>query len=341
MQRGVIDSAKAMIFQTFSEKLDASNSTFLIADLGCSTGPNTFIAMQNIIDAIILKYQFPTQQTHNNPAKKSAPEFHVFFNDHVDNDFNTLFKNLPASRIYSAAGVPGSFYNPLFPAASLHVAHCSYALQWLSKIPPGIGERGSPAWNKGKIYCAGNEEGVTKAYFGQFQADMDAFLKARAQELVEGGLVVIQMPGVPDCTVLPSQTGGGLNLEFLGESLADMVNMGVISEEKMDSFNFPLYMPSSKEVETVVEINKCFTIEKICTLSNPVNSKSGPLIVEKTSASIRSIMENLMRDHFGSENMDPLFHLFAQKLQKNQLLYENAIRKDVFLFVLLKRKGNF
>ncbi|KAG5552092.1 hypothetical protein RHGRI_010247 [Rhododendron griersonianum] len=326
MQRGVIDSAKAMIFQTFSEKLDiehfssprfnASNSTFRIADLGCSTGPNTFIAVQNIIDAIMLKYQFPTQQTHNNPTKNTAPEFHVFFNDHVDNDFNTLFKNLPASRLYSAAGVPGSFYNPLFPAASLHVAHCSYALQWLSRIPPGISEEGSPAWNKGKIYCAGNEEGVTKAYFGQFQADMDAFLKARAQELVVGGLVVIQIPGVPDCA-------------------------GVISEEKMDSFNFPLYMPSSKEVETVVEMNKCFTIEKTCTLSNPVNSKSGPLVVEKTSASIRSIMENLMRDHFGSENMDQLFHLFAQKLQKNQLLYENAIRKDVYLFVLLKRKGNF
>lgn len=116
---------------------------------------------------------------------------------------------------------------------------------------------------------------------------------------------------------------------------------GVISQEQRDSFNFPLYIPSTKEMETVAEMNKCFTMEKICVLSHPFNSKSGPLDVKKTCADIRAIMENLMRDHFGSENMDLLFHIFSQKLQENQVLYENTIRKDVYLLALLKRKGNF
>lgn len=227
MQRGVIDGAKAMIFQTFPEKLNIttppfnSSNRFRIADFGCSTGPNTFLAMQNIIDAVMLKYQ----STQQNIPTNTIPEFHVFFNDQVDNDFNTLFATLPPNRLYFAAGVPGSFHNQLFPRASLHIAHCSYALQWLSKIPPGITDKGSPAWNKDKIYCAGNDKEVINAYFGQFKADLNAFLIARAQELVEGGLVVIQLPGVPDCNVLPSDTGAGLNLELLGESLADMVNM--------------------------------------------------------------------------------------------------------------------
>ncbi|KAI8558669.1 hypothetical protein RHMOL_Rhmol04G0114700 [Rhododendron molle] len=201
MQRGVIDGAKGMIFQTIPENIDIHSppsnpsNAFWIADFGSSTGPNTFVAMQNIIDAVMLK----NQSTDQTDPTSTTPEFQVFFNDYIDNDFNTLFKTLPPNRLYFAAGVPGSFHNQLFPRASLHIAHCSYALHWLSRIPPGVTDRGSPAWNKDKIYCAGNKKEVTEAYFGQFQEDMDAFLEARAQELVEGGLVVIQIPGVPDC----------------------------------------------------------------------------------------------------------------------------------------------
>lgn len=340
-QRGVIDGAKGMIFQTIPENIDIHSppfnpsNAFRIANFGCSTGPNTFVAMQNIIDAVMLK----NQSTEQTGPKSTTPEFQVFFNDHVDNDFNTLFKTLPPNRLYFAAGVPGSFHNQLFPRASLHIAHCSYALHWLSRIPPGVTDRGSPAWNKDKIYCAGNKKEVTEAYFGQFQADMDAFLEARAQELVEGGLVVIQIPGVPDRKVLPSDTIPGLDNELLGESLDDMIKMGVISQEQRDSFNVPAYHPSINEMETVVEMNKRFTIAKICTLLHPWITKF--VNVEKLITDMRAVMENLLRDHFGSENMDLLFHLFAQKLQKNRLLYESTPRKDVPLFVLLKRKGNF
>ncbi|KAE9456028.1 hypothetical protein C3L33_12075, partial [Rhododendron williamsianum] len=158
-------------------------------------------------------------------------------------------------------------------------------------------------------------ERVTKAYFAQFKADMDAFLKARAQELVEGGLVVVQIPGVPNSN-------------------------GVITEEKVDSFNLPLYLPSIEEVKMVVEMDKCFTIEKICSLSHPSNYDSRPLDIERTCADIRAIKENLMQDHFGSENMDQLFHLFGQNLQKNRLLYDKVVRQDVYHFALLKRKGD-
>lgn len=221
MQRGVVEGSKGVIFETIPEKLDINlPKTFRVADFGCSTGPNTLFAMKNIIEAVMLKYQSSSTQS------KTTPEFLVFFNDHVDNDFNTLFNTLPPSRPYFAVGVPGSFHCQLLPKGSLHVAHSSYSLQWLSRVPPEVtDDKGSPARNKGKIYCAGNEKEVTKAYFGQFKADIDGFLKGRAQELVEGGLVVVQIPGVPSSKVLPSQIGGGLTIEFLGDSLADMVKM--------------------------------------------------------------------------------------------------------------------
>jgi len=107
-QRGVIDAAKELITESIAEKLDATNfvlsTTFRIADLGCSTGPNTFFAVQNIIEAVQLKYK--CQELHS-----QLPEFQVFFNDHVSNDFNTLFASLPLDRQYYAAAVAGSFYN--------------------------------------------------------------------------------------------------------------------------------------------------------------------------------------------------------------------------------------
>ncbi|KAK7846216.1 putative s-adenosylmethionine-dependent methyltransferase, partial [Quercus suber] len=70
--RGAIAAAKALINEAIAEKLDiknfSSSNTFRVTDLGCSIGPNTFLAVQNIIDAVELKYQ---SQGHN------APEFQV------------------------------------------------------------------------------------------------------------------------------------------------------------------------------------------------------------------------------------------------------------------------
>jgi len=94
-QRGVIDAAKEPITKSVAEKLDATNfvssTTFRIEDLGCSTGPNTFFAVQNIIEAEWLKYE--CQELHS-----QLPEFQVFFNDHVSNDFNTLFASVLPDR---------------------------------------------------------------------------------------------------------------------------------------------------------------------------------------------------------------------------------------------------
>ncbi|XP_059664906.1 loganic acid O-methyltransferase-like [Cornus florida] len=258
-QKGVVDAARDVIFQVVAEKLDLGNpcfdssNPFRIADLGCSTGPNTFFAMQNVVEAVKLKYQSIPQ---------TSPEFLVFFNDHTDNDFNVLFRSLPhntgASPGYFAAGVPGSL---LFPKNTFHFLHSSYALQWLSKVPKEVLDRDSPAWNKGKIHYTGSDEHVTKAFFGQFQKDMDGFLKARAQEMVGGGLMLIQLPGIRNGGLF-SQTGAGMIHFILGSCLVEMAKMGYTTEEKVDTFNVPQYHPLIEDLEMVVDMNKCFTIEK-------------------------------------------------------------------------------
>lgn len=149
-------------------------------------------------------------------------QFQVFFNDHVSNDFNTLFASLPLNRQYFAAGVSRSFYDQLFPSSSIHFAHSSYSLQWLSKVPEELLDEHSPAWNKGRIHYTGASDEVVNAYAAQFVKDMGIFLNARAQEIVQGGMMVLIIPGIPD-EVHHSELPAGILFNFLGSSLADMV----------------------------------------------------------------------------------------------------------------------
>lgn len=185
-------------------------TTFNIVDMGCSVGPNTFYAVQNIIQNII------------HSSQQIAPDFQVFFNDHVSNDFNTLFASLPSDRHYYAAGVPGSFHSRLFPKSSIHIVHSSYALQWLSKVPQSVVDRNSPAWNKGRVHYTNAPDEVHEAYSIQFMEDMSVFLSARDKEIVKGGLMVIVMPGVPD-RVTHLQGAFGFTYYLLDLTLADLV----------------------------------------------------------------------------------------------------------------------
>ena len=167
----------------------SSSNTFRICDLGCSIGPNTFLVVKNIIDAVELKCQ--------GYKKNYLPEFQVFFNDQASNDFNHLFASLPLERQYFAAAVPGSFHGRLFPRASLHFFYSSYALQWLSSVPRELLDKSSPAWNKGRIHYSSSSDEVVKAYEAHFAKDMDNFLNARAQEIVHGGLMALIFPCRP------------------------------------------------------------------------------------------------------------------------------------------------
>lgn len=196
-------------------EVQKQSQVFSIADLGCSVGPNTFSCVKTIIEAVQHKYN-----SHGPDAK--IPEFHVFFNDYVENDFNTLFKALPSDRPYMAAGVPGSFRGRLFPKSSLNVMHSAFALHWLTKVPQEVKEKDSTAWNKGKITYVRSSTAVIKAFQAQFHGEMKDFLKARSEELAPGGLLVIVMPCRPEGT-LPSETTTIHIFECLGDALEDMV----------------------------------------------------------------------------------------------------------------------
>lgn len=99
---------------------------FVIADLGCSNGPNTLLAASIIIDVVLERCR---EDNHH-----KAPQFQVFLNDLYGNDFNAIFQSLP--NFYAnfkkekgenfscfVSATPGSFYGRLFQDGSLHLVH--------------------------------------------------------------------------------------------------------------------------------------------------------------------------------------------------------------------------
>lgn len=109
-----------------------------IADLGCSSGPNTLSIIKDIIETV---------ESASSSNLCPVQEFRVYLNDLPTNDFNSVFKSLPdffrelkketATRCpydLFIAGYPGSFYGRLFPNNCLHFVYSSYSLHWLSKV---------------------------------------------------------------------------------------------------------------------------------------------------------------------------------------------------------------
>ncbi|PNY04696.1 putative S-adenosylmethionine-dependent methyltransferase at5g37990, partial [Trifolium pratense] len=332
VQRVGIEAAKSLIQKAIATKFDTNtNSTYsrkqiCIADLGCSTGPNTFIAIQCIIEAIELQYK---------SKGLTIPDFQVFFNDHISNDFNTLFKNFPSNRNYFASGVPGSFYGRLFPKESINVFHSSASLSWISKVPKEITDRSSAAWNKGRIHYTNAPKEVVDAYANQYQKDMEIFLHARAEELVGNGLMALQIPAANDVT-FHSEFYWGKKFELLGTCLVDMAKEGKVEEEKVDTFNLPIFFSPLKDLIKILESNDDFIIEQMETID--AKSHFIPVNAQMFASLHRAALEGVIENHFGDEILDELFDRYTKKVMEIPAMLDMQNLNVVALFVLLRRK---
>ncbi|XP_059293378.1 loganic acid O-methyltransferase-like [Lycium ferocissimum] len=341
-QKQLVGHSKKLIDELIDQQLDVGINPhfdpcnpFRIADFGCSIGRNTYLAAQNIIEAVEQKYK-PNEEDQENP--QLVPEFLVFFNDLVQNDFNTLFNYIDSNKPnYFIAGVPGSFHGRVFPKAFLHFAHSSTALLYLSRIPEKVMDRKSAAWNKGRIHysCSGAAKEVEAAYSNQFRKDIESFLDARAEELVPGGLMVIITLGLLE-GVLPSECAMGVAFSILGSCLHDMASMGTVSEEKLDSFNLPYYYTSQMELETLIKAHGCFDIARFEKLPSPLRQVVHD--VQTVVLSIRVVTEALFEQHFGKDITEELFRRCAEKFESHPVIYDDKYRTEASYFVFLKRK---
>ncbi|CAA7030314.1 unnamed protein product [Microthlaspi erraticum] len=307
--------------------LNLISKRFNVADFGCASGPNTFVAVQNVIDAVEDKYRY---ETGNNLPDNF--EFQVFFNDYNKNDFNTLFQGLSPERSYYSAGVPCSFFERVLPKKSFHIGMINYAFHFMSKIPKGITDRDSPLWNK-DMHCTGFNEAVKKAYLDQYSVDIKNLLDARAEELIPGGLFLIFGSCLRD-GVKMSETFKGVGMDCIGASFNDLAQQGLIEQDKVDSFNTPLYIAEEGELRQIIKENGKFTIEAFEDIIHP--NGEFPLDPKSLVASSKAIFGAFLSAQFGVDVMRKAFELVEVKAREEFSRFKNAKPGMQYLIVLRK-----
>ncbi|WMV48208.1 hypothetical protein MTR67_041593 [Solanum verrucosum] len=314
VQRKVILMTKPITDQAISDLYcSLFPETLCIADLGCSSGANTFLVVSELVKIVEKE-----RKKHN----LQSPEYYFRFNDLPGNDFNAIFRSLGEfeqnlkKQIGEGlgpcffSGVAGSFYTRLFPSKSLHFVHSSYSLMWLSQVPNLIEK------NKGNIYMASlSPPSVIKAYYKQYQKDFSIFLKYRSEELMKGGKMVLTFLGRESED--PSSKECCYIWELLSMALNELVLEGLIEEEKVDSFNIPQYTPSQGEVKSIVEKEGSFTIKKLETTRVHWNNASNNIENinndgYNVSRCMRAVAEPLLVSQFDPKLIDLVFQKYEE-----------------------------
>eukprot|EP00253_Pinus_taeda_P027788 PITA_27788 len=349
------------IYQNVKSLIKAVDGVFHIAEFGCATGMNTLLTADTIVTAV--KSIFIRHCV-------DVLEFQVHFVDLSYNDFNTLFRTLPpfrgaleivsgdgrtglptttttmhsevkppATRCYFASTVSGSHYRRLFPWQTLHFCHSSTSLHWLSQVPASIEDRCSPSWNGGHVFISSDE--VADAYINRFKQDFATFLGARAEEIIPGGCMFIALLA-RNSTDINEQSGLGDCAFHLEVAFHEM---GLIEEEKLDSFNIPYYGPSVGEVKIIVEMENSFEIDSLITLSGfplhpltEVREGEEEMFGRIVGKHYRAFFENIVGAHFGWNEY--LIDEFFSRIKKRATLKSGEYLPNtldlVIVFLLCK-----
>ncbi|KAK8696178.1 hypothetical protein V6N13_001315 [Hibiscus sabdariffa] len=304
-----------------------------IADLGCSSGPNTLSVISEIMDTV--------EAANRRLGRRLVSELRVFLNDLYSNDFNEVFMSLPAfyNRLKEekgigfgsvfVSGVPGSFYGRLFPTNSLHFVHSSSSLHWLSQVPAGLDSKALKCVNKGKLFISkSSPQIVMDAYSLQFRNDFSLFIRSRSQELVPGGRLVLSFLGRKSADATTQDSC--YHWELLAQAIMSLAREGRIEEEKVDSFNAPYYAPCTEEIKEEIQKEGSFTIDGLEAFEidwdggvvTDIHTPQGKQLVgQRVAKTIRAVVESMLESHFGIEPdvMDELF-----------IRYENCFKTNIF-----------
>lgn len=105
----------------------------------------------------------------------------------------------------------------------------------------------------------------------------------------------------------------------------------MLTEDKVDSFNLPLYQPTPVELGALIERNRRFSIEKMQRIVRPARKGYG---LQSLISMIRAIWEELIQDHFGTDIVDELFDRLKKKIAESNL---SSLDMVADMYVLLRR----
>ncbi|GMI68905.1 hypothetical protein like AT4G36470 [Hibiscus trionum] len=338
LQKKASDMVKHITMETIQQLYsEVTPRSIGIADLGCSSGPNSLSLIKDMVQAV---------EGISHQISHPVPEFRVYLNDLPTNDFNSVFKSLPGfyrdlkkdrnreCPTVFIAGYPGSFYGRLFPHDCLHFIYSSYSLHWLSKVPPALYDERGESVNKGNVYISeSSPPSVSQAYYNQFREDFELFLKSRSEELVTGGRMVLILLGRIGQDHV--DRGNSFFWEILSRSLAVSVSRGEIERGNLDSYEVHFYAASRNEIEDEVRREGSFETERVEMFEIEREVKNGESYGTAVAMTVRAVQESMLGDHFGNGiDLDNLFDNYGEMVDEEMV--KEDIKPVTFVVVLKK-----
>ncbi|MBV8677916.1 MAG: cyclopropane-fatty-acyl-phospholipid synthase [Planctomycetaceae bacterium] len=248
--------------------LPAPAQPVTVLDLGSSEGRNAIHLMGAIVAELRRRTDQPLQ---------------TIYSDLASNNFNQLFANLEEARragrfaagVYLGA-VGGSFYGPLLPPGTVHLATCFNAIHWLDRlpavpVPDFVGYRRPHSPRPG---LAVSPEAAA-AFTRQAEQDLVRFLECRARELVPGAKLLLASPGDTD----EARVFDG-PLDVLNDACLDLVAAGRLEREGYERLTLPCYFRTVAELLAPLEredfpVRSAFAVDRVEALEVPT-----PFLVE-------------------------------------------------------------
>jgi hypothetical protein len=248
--------------------LPAASQPVTALDLGSSEGRNAIRVMARIVDKL---------------RRRTGQPLQTIYSDLASNNFNQLFANLEEARhatllpedVYASV-VGGSFYGPLLPPGTVHLATSFNSIQWLDQLPavpmPDFIAYRRP--HPSRPGLAASPE-ATVAFRRQAEQDLVRFLECRARELVRGGKLLLACPGDSD----EACVGDGLS-DVLNDACLDLVASGRLGREEYERLTMPAYFRTVGELLAPLDregsaVRGAFTVDRAEALEVPT-----PFVVE-------------------------------------------------------------
>jgi S-adenosylmethionine-dependent carboxyl methyltransferase len=234
-----------------------------VLDLGSSEGRNAIQVMATIVAGL---------------RRRTGQPLHTIYSDLPSNNFNQLFANLQEARRASlfAAGVypgavGGSFYGPLLPPGTVHLATCFNAICWLDRLP-AVSLTDDVVYRRPhspRTAFAVSPE-ATAAFTRQAEQDLVRLLQCRARELVPGAKLLLAGPGDTDQVRLCD----GL-FDVLNDACLDLVAAGQLEREGYERLTMPCYYRTVAELLAPLQredspVRDAFTVDRAEALEIPI-----------------------------------------------------------------------
>jgi len=200
-----------------------------VADYGASQGLNSLAPVGAAVETV--------RRVHG----EDRPVW-VFHTDLPGNDFASLFRTVaddPGSYrrpgVYTAA-VGRSFYEQLLPDASVGLGWSAIAVHWLSTLPGPL----DGFW----FSTATADQYAVWARAGA--ADWDAFLTARAAEMLPGARLVVVV-GAAHGDGSTRRSGAERAMDAVADGVAALVARGTVTEQERAAMTIPAWYRTEAE----------------------------------------------------------------------------------------------